>query len=110
MITASQVPVPSGPAVTLTTIPPGAQVTLTVPGGTIYVGGSGVTAAAGAPVHRVRAPARQPGHRHHLAPVRDRRGRHARLRHHHRNGGMTRARTPAHRTHRRRHLEPAGFP
>ena len=50
MISAAQVAVPNGSAVTLVTMPPGSQVTLTVPGGTIYVGGTGVTAAAGAPV------------------------------------------------------------
>ena len=49
MISAAQVPVTAS-AFPLVTVPPDAVVTLTVPTGTIYLGGAGVTASTGAPV------------------------------------------------------------
>jgi hypothetical protein len=52
VLTAGQVLVPSGSAVSLGTVPPGFQAALSVPGGTVYVGngGTAVTTSTGAPV------------------------------------------------------------
>jgi hypothetical protein len=49
MITTAQVAVP-GSAVSLVTVPPGATVALSIPGGTVYAGGAGVTSSTGAPI------------------------------------------------------------
>ena len=46
---------------TLVTVPPGCQVTVSVPGGTIYVGGTGVTSTQAPPLPA--RPDRQPGQR-----------------------------------------------
>lgn len=51
MITPVQVPVPSGSAVPLGTVPAASQAAVSAYGGTVYLGsGTGVTAANGMPV------------------------------------------------------------
>lgn len=51
MITPVQVPVPSGPAVPLDTVPAAAQAAVSAYGGTIFLGaGTSVTASTGMPV------------------------------------------------------------